>query len=307
VRTRHYSRRTEQAYVMWVKRYVRFHELRHPATLGQRDVARFLTDLALRGRVSASTQNQALSALLFMYREVLHQPLTWVDDIVRAKVPQRVPVVLGRDEVHRLLAVLDGRPRLVATLLYGAGLRLLEGLSLRVKDVDFSARQIIVRAGKGSKDRVTPLPAVAVPALRAHLEIVRRLHRRDLASGGGCVVLPGALDRKSPSAAREWKWQWLFPAARRHVDPHTCRLVRHHMHESVMQRAIKDAVRRARLTKRATCHTLRHSFATHLLEDGYDIRTVQELLGHTHVSTTMIYTHVVGRGALGVRSPADRL
>jgi integron integrase len=292
---------------MWVKRYVRFHGLRHPATLGQRDVARFLTDLALRGRVSASTQNQALSALLFMYREVLHQPLTWVDDVVRAKVPQRVPVVLGREEVTRLLAALDGRPRLVATLLYGAGLRLLEGLSLRVKDVDFAARQLIVRGGKGSKDRVTPLPAVAIPALKSHLEIVRRVHRRDLASGGGFVVLPGALDRKSPSAAREWKWQWLFPAARRHLDPHSSHLVRHHMHESVMQRAIKDAVRRARLTKRATCHTLRHSFATHLLEDGYDIRTVQELLGHTHVSTTMIYTHVVGRGALGVRSPADRL
>lgn len=307
LRARHYSRRTEKSYVHWIRRFILFHGKRHPADLGAQEVTGFLTHLAVDGRVSASTQNQALNAILFLYRRVLERELPWLDEVVRAKRPTRLPVVLGRDEVRAVLGELSGAVALAALLLYGAGLRLLECLQLRVKDIDFRRRQIIVRGGKGNKDRVTLLPANADAALRRQVEFVRRLHRRDLAHGAGWVTLPDAYERKSPGAGREWLWQYVFPATRTHVDPRTGRRRRHHLHETVVQRAFHEAVRRARIAKPATCHTLRHSFATHLLEDGYDIRTVQELLGHADVSTTMIYTHVLNRGPGGVVSPADRL
>ena len=307
IRARHYSPRTEEAYVAWIKRYIFFHGKRHPAEMGAEEVARFLSSLALDGRVAASTQNQALSALLFLYREVLQQGLPWLDGIVRAKASIRLPVVLTREEVQAVLANLRGTPRLMVTVLYGAGLRLLECARLRVKDLDFTSHQIVVRGGKGDKDRVTLLPPMAKADLLCHLESVRRQHDADLRNGGGWVALPGALERKYPNAGREWAWQWMFPATRTYVDRETGKRHGHHLHESVIQRAVKDAVRRAGIAKPASCHTFRHSFATHLLEDGYDIRTVQELLGHTDVSTTMIYTHVLNRGPAAVRSPADRL
>ena len=307
IRTRHYSRRTEDAYIHWIRRFVRFHGMRHPAGLGERDVARFLTSLAVDGGVSASTQNQALSALLFLYDAVLGRPLGFCDGLVRAKGSKRLPVVLTRDEVRAVLGATRGTPALVAALLYGSGLRLLEALQLRVKDVDFGRREIVVRGGKGDRDRVTMLPEVIVAPLGRHLEAVRASHQRDLARGAGRVELPGGIDRKYPRASAEWRWQWVFPATREYVDPATGERRHHHLHETVVQRAVRDAVQRAGITKRATCHSLRHSFATHLLEDGYDIRTVQELLGHRDVSTTMIYTHVLNRGGRGVRSPADRL
>jgi integron integrase len=303
---RHYSPRTEESYVAWVKRYVRFHGLRHPDELGVQDVTRFLSALAESGRLSASSQTQALSALLFLYRDVLHRDLGPLGEIARAKQPTRLPVVLAKDEVPALLARLDDAPRVAALLMYGSGLRLLETLQLRVKDLDFTMRQITVRRAKGGKDRVTVLPDSVVPVLRDHLADVREQHIRDLAAGGGRVGLPFAYDRKSPHAAKEWGWQFVFPARRRYRAPATNELVRHHLHESVVQRAFKAAVRASGMTKRATCHSLRHSFATHLLQDGYDIRTVQELLGHRDVATTMIYTHVMNRGGLGVRSPVDR-
>jgi integron integrase len=306
LRLRHYSPRTVEAYAGWVRRYVRFHGLRHPAELGGRDVARFLTWLAESARVSAATQTQAASALVFLYREVLDLPLGRFDDLVRARRPTRLPVVLTRDEVARVLAELSGTPRLVSGLLYGSGLRLLEALRLRVKDVEFEAGQLVVRRGKGNKDRVTVLPQVSVEPLRAHLARVRTRHEADLARGAGRVLLPDALARKMPRAERAWAWQWVFPASRVIDLDGQGRLGRHHLHESAVQRAVTGAVIRAGLPKRATCHTFRHSFATHLLEDGYDIRTVQELLGHRDVSTTMMYTHVLNRGGLGVRSPADR-
>ncbi|MFL5577427.1 MAG: integron integrase [Gemmatimonadaceae bacterium] len=307
VRTRHYSPRTEEAYVAWVRRYVRFLGLRHPAELGPAHVARFLSHLALERGVSASTQNQALAALLFLYREVLGAPLPLVEGAARAKRPARLPVVLTRDEVRAVLGALASRHRLVPTLLYGGGLRLMEALRLRVKDLDLARREVTVRGGKGGRDRVTLLPASAAAALAAQLDRVRRLHARDLAAGAGAVELPGALARKAPAAARAWAWQWVFPAASCYRDRRTGERRRHHLHESAVQRAVQAAVLRAGVAKRATCHTFRHSFATHLLEDGYDIRTVQELLGHADVRTTMIYTHVLNRGGRGVRSPADRL
>jgi integron integrase len=314
IRALHYSRRTEDAYIGWVKRYIFFHGKRHPSGMGAEEVTRFLSSLALDGRVAASTQNQALSALLFLYREVLQQDLPWLEGIVRAKRPIRLPVVLTREEVQAVLAHLRGTPRLMGILLYGAGLRLLECAQLRVKDVDFGVNQILVRNGKGQKDRVTLLPATAQADLARHLEAVRQQHQRDLRTGAGWVSLPGALERKYPNAGREWAWQWVFPATSGYVDRETGKRRRHHLHESVVQRAVKDAVRRAGIVKSATPHTLRHSGVypalcgtTHLLEDGYDIRTVQELLGHKDVSTTMIYTHVLNRGPAAVRSPADRL
>jgi integron integrase len=305
IRLHHYSRRTEQAYVLWVRRYVRFHGLRDPRLMGEQEVAAFLSDLAVRGRVSASTQNQALGALLFLYREVLERPLAWVRGVVHAKQGVRLPVVLTPAEVQAVLARMRGPAWLVAMLLYGSGLRLLEALRLRVKDVDFERREIRLRGGKGDKDRVTVLPDVVRDALLAHLEVVRARHEKDLAAGGGAVVLPGALERKLAGAAREWGWQWVFPAARRYAERGTGEMRRHHLDPSMVQRAFHAAVLASGVAKRATCHTLRHSFATHLLEGGADIRTVQELLGHRDVRTTMIYTHVLNRGGLGVRSPAD--
>jgi integron integrase len=302
VRVRHYSRRTEEAYAMWVRRYVLFHGKQHPAELGPAHVAAFLSSLASRDQVSASTQNQALSALLFLYRIVLGRDLGDLPSVVRARTPERLPVVLDRDEVRAVLRHLGGTMRLVAGLLYGAGLRLGECLELRVKDLDFARQQIIVRRGKGQKDRMTVLPATLEAALAAHLEVVKARHEADRADGFGRVVLPCALERKYPQAATDWRWQFVFPAARVCTDPRWGPPTRYHLHESAVQRAVTEGARRAGLTKRVTCHTFRHSFATHLLEDGYDIRTVQELLGHRDVSTTMTYLHVMRCGALGVRS-----
>ena len=307
LRARHASRRTEDAYVAWIRRYILFHGKRHPGELGAPEITRFLTSLAVDGKVAAYTQNQALSALLFLYRDVLGLDLPWLDGVVRAKRPARLPVVLTREEVRAVLHRLEGAPRLMACLLYGAGLRVLECCRLRVQDVDFGASQTVVRGGKGDKDRVTMLPVVVKADLARHLAAVRAQHRDDVAAGAGWVELPTALARKYPNAGREWAWQWVFPATRIYRDRLTGQLRRHHLHESVLQRAVKDAVRRAGIAKRASPHTLRHSFATHLIEDGHDIRTVQELLGHRDVSTTMIYTHVLNRGPAGVRSPADRM
>jgi integron integrase len=286
---------------------VRFHRLRHPSEMGEADVLCFLTDLTARGRVSYSTQMQALSALLFLYRDVLRRPLGTLRGLVRASGPRRVPVVLTAGEVARVLGHLAGDVWLVAMVLYGAGLRLLEALTLRVKDVDLERGEIRVRRGKGARDRVTVLPACLREPLQAHLERVREQHRRDLAAGGGRVTLPGALERKAPAWATAWAWQWVFPAHRQYRDRVTGDRRRDHLDPTVVHRAMAAAVRAAGIGKRATCHTLRHSFATHLLEGGADIRTVQELLGHSDVSTTMIYTHVLNRGGLGVRSPADLL
>ncbi len=307
IRTRHYSRRTEEAYVLWIRRFILHHGKRHPLEMGEVEVSAFLTSLAVRQHVSASTQNQALSAILFLYKDVLNRPLAWLDGIVRAKRTARMPVVLSREEVKAVLGQLDGVPWLMASLLYGAGLRLLECARLRVKDVDFLRNQILVRGGKGDKDRVTMLPASVKEPLLRHLQAVRRQHEADLERGAGWVELPGAIRRKYPNAGRTWAWQWVFPATRHYRDRETGEIRRHHLHESVLQRAVHLAVLKAGISKPASCHTLRHSFATHLLEDGYDIRTVQELLGHRDVSTTMIYTHVLNRGARGVLSPADRL
>jgi integron integrase len=304
IRARHYSLRTEDAYVAWIRRFLAFHRMRHPLEMGAAEITAFLTALAVRLNLSASSQKQAFSAVLFLYRDVLDRELTGLDAVVRAKPPLRLPLVLSRQEIALLLARLRGRPLLMASLLYGAGLRLLECARLRVKDVDFDRRELLVRDGKGRKDRVTLLPSGLVPSLKRHLDRVKRLHERDLSRGVG-VQLPYALDRKYPAAAREWAWRWVFPAARTYVDRSTGELRRHHLHESALQREIRRAVILARLSKPATCHTLRHSFATHLLEAGYDIRTIQELLGHSDINTTMIYTHVLNRGGRGVLSPLD--
>src|SRR6266702_3812803 len=295
IRVRHYSRRTEEAYVQWIRRFVRFHGLKHPVELGEAEVARFLSHLAEEGAVAAATQNQAASAIQFLYQEVLRRPFARPEGVVRARESVRLP----------------GVPRLVASLLYGSGLRLLEALELRVKDVDFARREIVVRQGKGRKDRVTMLPVSVRELADEHLRRVQRLHRDDLArglgAGAGAVELPDAFGVKVPSASRAWVWQWVFPAARLHRDAASGELCRGHLHDTVVQRAVQRAVEASGIAKRASCHTFRHSFATHLLEAGYDIRTVQELLGHRDVRTTMIYTHVLNRGGLGVRSPADFL
>ncbi|MEO8680125.1 MAG: integron integrase [Vicinamibacterales bacterium] len=306
-RLRHFSPRTEDAYAGWIRRFVAFHQMQHTDHLREPDVAAFLSSLANQRHVAASTQNQALHAILFLYDAVLGQPLQQLHDIVRARTPVRLPVVLSKKEVRAVLNALAGTHRLIATLLYGAGLRLSECLELRVKDIDFDRKQLTIRQGKGRKDRVTMVPASLAAALKAHLVDVRAIHDRDLKSGFGRVALPDALSAKYPNADREWPWQFVFPAARICADPHWGPPGRFHLHESAVQRAVTDAVRTSGITKRASCHTFRHSFATHLLEDGYDIRTVQELLGHADVSTTMIYTHVLNRGALGVKSPADKL
>ncbi|MFZ5877209.1 MAG: integron integrase [Nitrospirota bacterium] len=307
IRSRHYSRRTEEAYLGWIRRFLRFHDQRDPAQMAAPEVSRFLSTLAIERDVSASTQNQALAAILFLYKDVLDRDPGWVEGVVRAKRPQRLPVVLSRQEVQGLLSALQGVPWIAGTLLYGAGLRLMECLRLRVKDVDFARGEIVVREGKGGKDRVTMLPSAAAPKLRAHLDRVRKQHTADLAAGFGRVWLPNALARKYPNADREWGWQWIFPASTISVDPHSGERRRHHLHESVPQRAIREARLRAGITRPVGPHTLRHCFATHLLESGHDIRTVQELLGHSDVRTTMIYTHVLNRGGLGVQSPADRI
>src|SRR5574337_25381 len=306
LRLKHYSIRTEQAYVGWIRRFILANGKRHPRDLGVAEVEAFLSGLATRGKVAAGTQNQALSALLFLYREVLSVELPWMETVVRAKRPQRVPVVLSRDEVNRLLAMMDGRFGLMASLLYGSGMRLMECVRLRVKDVDFELNQICVRDGKGGKDRHVPLPQRLREALCAQLERVRVIHQQDLAAGLGAVWLPHALARKYPSAPRELGWQYVFPSDRLSHDPRDGKQRRHHLDEAGLQRAVRAARVKARIVKPATCHTLRHSFATHLLEAGQDIRTIQELLGHKDVATTQIYTHVLNRGGHGVLSPLDR-
>ena len=306
IRTLHYSYRTEEAYLNWIRQYILFHGKRHPTEMGAAEVSAFLTHLAVKRQVAASTQNQTLAALLFLYKNVLKEELPWLKNVERAKRPARIPLVLTRAEVKRLLIQLGQQNWLQAGLLYGAGLRLRECLRLRVKDLDFDYQQMAARDAKGHKDGVTMLPASAAEALKTQLANAKGLHLRDLADGFGRVYLPFALARKYPHADREWGWQYVFPAATRSRDPLSGTTRRHHVGEWVLQKAIKDALRAAQIDKPASCHTLRHSFATHLLEDGYDIRTVQELLGHKDVRTTMIYTHVLNRGGKGVKSPLDR-
>ena len=307
IRVRHYSLRTEEAYVAWIRRFILFHGKRHPLEMGEREINGFLSHLATQDRVSASTQNQALAALLFLYRNVLETAFPTLENLVRAKRPRHLPVVMTRAEVRAVLGRMSGPPRLVGTLLYGSGLRLLECLRLRVKDLEFGLDQIQVRDAKGSRGRVVPLPIVVRRVLPSWLARVKRVHDRDLAAGFGRVYLPHALERKYPGTDLQWGWQYVFPAERRSFDPRTQVERRHHLHETIVQRAVRQAVRDAGISRPVTCHTFRHSFATHLLAERYDIRTIQELLGHRSVKTTMIYTHVLNRGAHAVISPADAL
>lgn len=307
MRVKHYSLRTEKSYVDWIKRYIWHHGKRHPKDLGAAEVEAFLSHLAVTRNVSASTQNQAKSALLFLYKEVLGVQLPWLDNVTQAKAPKRLPVVLTKDEVQALLNRLDGTMWLLVSLLYGSGLRLMECLRLRVKDVDLARCEILVREGKGFKDRVTMLPKSLVEPLKQHLVKVKALHQEDLAAGHGEVFMPMALNRKYPNGGKDWSWQYVFPSIKLSVDPLSKVIRRHHADEKTVQRAMKKVLNLASITKLATPHTLRHSFATHLLEGGYDIRTVQELLGHSDVATTMIYTHVLNKGGQGVASPLDSL
>ncbi|MGH9872860.1 MAG: integron integrase [Pyrinomonadaceae bacterium] len=307
LRSRHYSKRTEATYVQWIRRFILFHQKRHPADMAEAEVNHFLTHLAIREKVSASTQNQALSALLFLYRYVLDRQLGQLGEVIRARKSKHLPVVLTRAEVKEVLNKMNGKERLIAVMMYGTGMRLMECLRLRVKDIDFDAGEILIREGKGDKDRHTMLPERVIAPLRKHLERVRQIHARDLKDGYGRAPLPYALERKYINASVEWGWQFVFPQLRRWVDQTTGQQGRHHVDQSIVQKAIKGAVRAAGIIKQVTSHTLRHSFATHLLEDGYDIRTIQELLGHKDVSTTMIYTHVLNRGGKGVKSPADSM
>jgi integron integrase len=307
LRVRHYSRRTEATYLYWVRRFILFHQKRHPLEMGEQEITEYLTFLAVKKHVAPSTQNQALAAILYLYKEVLERDLEWMDGIVRAKRAERIPEVLSPTQVCQLLDCIEGTNQLIARLLYGTGMRLMEGLRLRVCDVDFQYRQITVRSGKGNKDRVTVLPDSLIEPLQSHLRRVKDLHERDLAEGFGRVYLPYALERKYPNAAREWLWQYVFPSTKRSIDPRANVERRHHVAEKNLQRAIKQAAAEIGLSRRVSTHTLRHSFATHLLENGNDIRTVQELLGHSDVKTTMIYTHVLQRGGRGVRSPLDNL
>jgi len=307
IRRRHYSHRTEQSYIHWIKRFIFFSDKRHPRDMGAPEVTAFLSHLARDRDVAAATQNQALAALLFLYKEVLGQALPWLDQVERAKRPARLPTVLSVPEIQRLLAAMEGSKWLMASLLYGAGLRLRECLKLRVKDIDFDYRQILIRDAKGGKDRVTMLPQSVIEPLQRHLARVKALHEQDVASGHGDVELPDAIHRKYPRAPYEWGWKFVFPSHKLSVDPKTGVIRRHHVFENYLIRGVKEAARAARIAKHVSCHTLRHSFATHLLERGQDIRTVQELLGHSSVETTMIYTHVMNKGGRGVNSPLDAL
>ena len=305
LRTRHYSYRTEKTYIEWILRYIRFHDIKHPADMGAADVEAFLTHLAVERTVAASTQNQALAALLFLYREVLRVDLPWLENFTPAKKSSRVPVVLTKDEVKIIINQIKGTNWLIANLLYGAGLRLQEALRLRVKDLDFGFKQIVVRDGKGGKDRFTVLPTVLIEPLQKQLTAAEKLYKQDLRRGLGRVDMPFALARKYPNAEKEWAWQYVFPSKSLSVNPRSGQTGRQHVSPSGLQRVFKDALRKSRIPKNASPHTLRHSFATHLLQDGYDIRTIQDLLGHKEISTTMIYTHVLQNNRLGVRSPAD--
>jgi integron integrase len=305
IRLKHYSYHTEKQYIDWIKRFILFHNKQHPISMGRPHIEAFLTHLAVEGQVAASTQNQALNALLFLYNTVLDRPLDGTINAVRAKRPKRLPTVLTKEETTLVLDCISGTYRLMAQLLYGSGLRVSECVRLRVKDVDTSTKQIIVRCGKGDKDRITVLPESLLPSLQSHLRRIKRYHEHDLANGLGLVYLPPSLERKYPHAGREWIWQYVFPANRPSIDPRTGVRRRHHIHPSTLQKVVKQAAKLTQIPKHVTCHTLRHSFATHLLENGYDIRTVQELLGHKDVKTTMIYTHVLNHGGLAVRSPLD--
>ncbi len=306
LRVKHYSMSTEKTYIHWIKRFILFHGKRHPLEMAEEEIGAFLTHLAVKEKVAASTQNQALSALLFLYRKVLNREFGWLDNVERAKRSKRLPVVFTKEEVLAVLNRLDGVKCLMANLLYGAGLRLMECVRLRVKDVDFGYEQITIRNAKGRKDRLTVLPEALIDDLRRHLAKVKSLHDQDLKEGFGRVYLPFALERKYPNANRDWGWQYVFPASKRSIDPRSGVERRHHIQERALQRAVRQAIRNAGIHKGGSCHAFRHSFATHLLEDGYDIRTVQELLGHKDVRTTMIYTHVINKGGRGVRSPLDR-
>lgn len=301
----HYSIRTEENYIQWIKRYIFFHNKRHPIEMGEKEIRVFLTHLAVDKHVSASTQNQALSAILFLYKRVLEVELEWIDDVVRAKRPKYLPVVLSKNEVSAILSTVTGTNAIIVKLLYGTGVRLMEALRLRIQDVDFEQRQIIVRSGKGAKDRITTLPDSLREDLKEQFIKVRNIHNNDLAEGYGRVYLPFALDKKYPKAGMEFGWQYCFPSLKRSTSPRTGLVGRHHLNENNIGRAIKTAARKVGIDKRVSSHTMRHSFATHLLENGYDIRTVQELLGHKDVSTTMIYTHVLNKGGRGVKSPLD--
>ncbi len=307
IRLRHYSERTETAYVHWIRHFIVFHDKRHPEEMAAPEVEAFLSFLATRRRVAASTQNQALAAIVFLYRHVLQKELDQLDGVVRAKRPRRLPVVLSRSEVFSLLAAMNGVPKLMALLMYGSGMRLLECASLRIQDLDFEGQRLLVYEGKGKKDRVTLFPKAVAERLEPHLNHVRRQYEKDIEDDGGWVALPNALGKKLPGAGRDWIWQWVFPATRRYRCPTTKQLRRHHLHETVLQRAIRTAAVEAKIGKRVTTHTLRHSFATHLLDAGYDIRTIQALLGHRSVRTTMIYTHVLNKGPGAIKSPADLL
>ncbi len=305
IRIRHYSRRTEEAYTYWIRQFILFHDKRHPLEMGKTEVEAYLSWLAEKRNVAASTQNQAFNAILFLYRDVLEIDIGRLDGVTRAKKPKHLPVVLTREEVNSILNSMRGTTRLVSCLLYGAGLRLMDGLRLRVQDIDFAANELLIRDGKGGRDRRTMLPQSLVPQMQSHLEQVHQLHINDLAQGFGSTWLPNALARKYPNANRDWRWQYVFPAAKRCFDVEQNEWRRHHLHESVVQKAVKQAVRKAGIMRKVGPHTLRHCFATHVLEDGYDIRTVQELLGHKDVNTTMIYTHVLNKGGRGVKSPLD--
>jgi integron integrase len=306
IRLKHYSYRTEETYVQWIVRYILFHNKRHPKDMGVPEIEEFLTHLAVEGNVAAATQNQALNAILFLYRQVLQIELADRINAIRAKRPQQIPVVLSPDEAFAIIQQTTGVHRLMLQLLYGSGLRLRECMELRIKDIDFAQSQMVIRCGKGGKDRVTLLPQSVIEPLQIHIQQVRLIHQQDLELGYGATILPFAFHRKDPNAPRQWVWQYAFPASTRCQDPRGSGIVRFHLHESGLQKALKQAVRMAKISKRVSCHTFRHSFATHLLQSGYDIRTIQELLGHKDVKTTMIYTHVLNRGGRGVVSPLDR-